>query len=365
MVSKIHIFSFICVIMSVFSLDIKAGTGVGTAGAQFLKIGPGARVDGIGSAFCAIADDVTAVYWNPAGIGQLEGFNLSDTHTYWIADTRFNYLAVAAPVDSVSGTLGLSVTLLTMPEMQITTYQEPDGTGLYYDARDSAVSVAYSRKIKMNSDNKKLFLGINAKYIHQRIYHESAKGIGIDIGTLYHTGWENFRIGITFSNFGPDMHFTGPGLQTDVNIVGSVPGSRNQPTATTAKRSAELDTLAFSLPASFRFGIAFDAIKSSKEVLTFAIDSHHPSDNTERMHLGAEYVYKDSGSIRAGYKLRLRSRKDENGKSVSLAVEDQEGVSLGLGYKTRLNDTEMNFDYAFTNFGRLQQTHRVTFGLSF
>ena len=285
--------------MSVFSLDIKAGTGVGTAGAQFLKIGPGARVDGIGSAFCAIADDVTAVYWNPAGIGQLEGF------------------------------------------------------------------VAYSRKIKMNSENKKLFLGINAKYIHQRIHHESAKGIGIDIGTLYHTGWENFRIGITFSNFGPDMHFTGPGLQTDVNIVGSVPGSRNQPTATTAKRSAELDTLAFSLPASFRFGIAFDAIKSSKEVLTFAIDSHHPSDNTERMHLGAEYVYKDSGSIRAGYKLRLRSRKDENGKSVSLAVEDQEGVSLGLGYKTRLNDTEMNFDYAFTNFGRLQQTHRVTLGLSF
>ena len=109
--------------MSVFSLDIKAGTGVGTAGAQFLKIGPGARVDGIGSAFCAIADDVTAVYWNPAGIGQLEGFNLSDTHTYWIADTRFNYLAVAAPVDFVSGTLGLSVTLLTIPEMQITTYQ--------------------------------------------------------------------------------------------------------------------------------------------------------------------------------------------------------------------------------------------------
>jgi len=144
-----------------------------------------------------------------------------------------------------------------------------------------------------------------------------------------------------------------------------VPGSKGQPTATTAKRSAEFDTLAFSLPASFRFGIAFDAIKSSKEVLTFAVDSHHPSDNTERMHLGVEYVYKDSGSIRAGYKLRLRSRKDENGKSVSLAVEDQEGVSLGLGYKTRLNDTEMNFDYAFTNFGRLQQTHRVTFGLSF
>ena len=87
--------------------------------------------------------------------------------------------------------------------------------------------------------------------------------------------------------------------------------------------------------------------------------------HTERMHLGVEYVYKDSGSIRAGYKLRLGSRKGANGKSVSLATEDQEGVSLGLGYKTDLNGMEMNFDYAFANFGRLQQTHRVTLGLSF
>lgn len=365
MVGKIHVFSLICLIISVFSLGIKAGTGVGTAGAQFLKIGPGARVDGMGSAFSAIADDVTAVYWNPAGISQLKGLNLSDTHTYWIADTQFNYLALAAPVDSVSGTLGLSVTLLTMPEMQITTYQQPDGTGLYYDARDSAVSLAYSREMKTKSDNKKLFLGINAKYIHQRIHHESAEGVAIDVGTLYHTGWKNLRIGITFSNFGPDMHFTGPGLKTDVSIFGSAQHSKDQPIAVTAKRSAELDTLAFPLPSSFRLGIAFDTIKNNKEVLTFAIDSHHPSDNTERMHLGVEYVYRESGSIRVGYKLRLGSRKDSNEEFVSLAAEDQEGVSLGLGYKADLNGTEMNFDYAFTNFGRLQHIHRVTLGLSF
>ena len=365
MTDKTYVFLMICLIISFFPLGIKAGTGVGTAGAQFLKIGPGARVDGMGSAFSAIADDVTAVYWNPAGISQLEGFNLSDTHTYWIADTRFNYLALATPVDSVNGTLGLSLTLLTMPEMQITTYQQPDGTGLYYDARDSAVSLAYSRQIKTKSDNTKLFLGINAKYIHQRIHHESAKGVAIDVGTLYHTGWKDLRIGITFSNFGPDMHFSGPGLKTDVSIIGSAQHSEDKPIAVKTKRSAELDTLTFPLPSSFRLGIAFDAIRGSKEVLTFAIDSHHPNDNTERMHLGVEYVYKDSGSIRAGYKLRLGSRKGANGKSVSLATEDQEGVSLGLGYKTDLNGMEMNFDYAFANFGRLQQAHRVTLGLSF
>ena len=54
--------------MSVFSLDIKAGTGVGTAGAQFLKIGPGARVDGIGSAFCAIADGTGSSVLMPKGM---------------------------------------------------------------------------------------------------------------------------------------------------------------------------------------------------------------------------------------------------------------------------------------------------------
>ena len=71
-----------------------AVTNVGTSGAQFLKIGPGARVDSLGGAFGAIADDVTAIYWNPAGLSQLAATTpVSGTHTVWLADTRYNFLA--------------------------------------------------------------------------------------------------------------------------------------------------------------------------------------------------------------------------------------------------------------------------------
>ena len=169
---------------------------------QFLKIGPGARVDSLGGAFGAIANDVTAIYWNPAGLSQLTATSVSGTHTVWLADTRYNFLAFATPIEKV-GTLGASVTVLSVPDMEITTLAKPDGTGLWFSAWDAAVSMAYSRQLYEKESGIKLSLGLNAKYIHQQIHRESATGMAIDVGTLYHTGWNSLRIGMCFSNFGP------------------------------------------------------------------------------------------------------------------------------------------------------------------
>ena len=58
----------ITIIIAFVNIPSHATTNVGTAGAQFLKIGPGARVDSLGGAFSAIANDVTTIYWNPAGL---------------------------------------------------------------------------------------------------------------------------------------------------------------------------------------------------------------------------------------------------------------------------------------------------------
>jgi long-chain fatty acid transport protein len=51
--------------------SIQAASGKGTSGAQFLRIGAGARAPGMGGAFSPIADDATAIYWNPGGLSQL------------------------------------------------------------------------------------------------------------------------------------------------------------------------------------------------------------------------------------------------------------------------------------------------------
>ena len=193
---------------------------MGTAGAQFLKIGPGARVDSLGGAFGAIANDVTTIYWNPAGLSQLEKTSFSDTHTIWLADVRYNYLAFAIPIEKV-GTLGASVTFLNVPDTEITNLDFPDGTGLWYSAWDTAVSLAYSRQLYQKESGVNLSVGINAKYIHQQIHRESARGVAIDVGTLYHTGWRSLRIGMSFSNFGPEMRFSGPDLKAGTEVAGN------------------------------------------------------------------------------------------------------------------------------------------------
>ena len=78
------IYKLLFILLLLWGLPAHATTNVGTAGAQFLKIGPGARVDSLGGAFGALANDVTSIYWNPAGISQLEKTSFF-RHTYRLA----------------------------------------------------------------------------------------------------------------------------------------------------------------------------------------------------------------------------------------------------------------------------------------
>lgn len=333
-----------------------ATTNVGTAGAQFLKIGPGARVDSLGGAFGAIANDVTTIYWNPAGLSQLKKTSFSDTHILWLADIQYNYLAFSTPIEKV-GTLGASVTFLNVPDIEITTLAQPDGTGLMYSAWDSAVSLAYSRQLYEKDSGAKLSIGINTKYIHQQIHREKATGFAIDVGTLYHTGWRSLRIGMAFSNFGPEMSFGGPDLETGVKEAGDERNADYQPypDTTNPTRTAELQTIEYPLPSNFRLGVAYDVIDSDTNLLTIALDGNHPNDNSERINFGVEYWYKKMAAIRAGYKLRLGPDRND----------DEEGITLGLGIHLKFTETMLSLDYAFADFGVLQQAHRVSLGLKF
>ena len=217
------------------------------------------RVDSLGGAFGGLANDVTSIYWNPAGISQLEKISFSDTHTVWLADVRYNYLAFATPIKNI-GTLGASVTFLNVSDTEITTLAKPDGTGLWYSAWDTAVSLAYARQLYEQESGAKLSFGINAKYIHQQIHRENARGVAIDVGTLHHTGWRSLRIGMCFSNFGPEMRFSGPDLESGAEVAGDprIADYRPFPDTTNPARKAALETNEFPLPSNFRLGIAYD-----------------------------------------------------------------------------------------------------------
>ncbi|MCJ7813542.1 UPF0164 family protein, partial [bacterium] len=80
----------------------------GTAGAQFLKIGVGARGIAMSDAYGAVCNDVSSIFWNPAGLTQISNTSIMIAHTEWLADINYEAVAVAKTVRNI-GTIGLSV----------------------------------------------------------------------------------------------------------------------------------------------------------------------------------------------------------------------------------------------------------------
>ncbi|MEW6608801.1 MAG: UPF0164 family protein, partial [bacterium] len=79
----------------------------GKAGANFLKIGISPRASAMGEAFCAVADDVNSIYYNPAGLTQIKQRTSALMHTDWLQEVNYEFLAYTEPYGSKK-TLGLS-----------------------------------------------------------------------------------------------------------------------------------------------------------------------------------------------------------------------------------------------------------------
>lgn len=82
----------------------------GTSSLQFLKIGSGARATGMGESFVAVANDISALYWNPAGITQFSENGLTFSHSRWFVDTDVNFFGGVYHIGENS--IGVSVTSL-------------------------------------------------------------------------------------------------------------------------------------------------------------------------------------------------------------------------------------------------------------
>ena len=135
----------------------------GTTAAVFLEIPVGARAMGMGGAFVGTANDVTSLYWNTAGIARLPRNEALFAHNEWLADTKFDYAALAVPLEDF-GTLGLSFTSLSMDDMLVRTVEKPDGTGERFSAGSFAVGLHYARNL-----SEKFSIGFTAKYISERM----------------------------------------------------------------------------------------------------------------------------------------------------------------------------------------------------
>ncbi|NLP10362.1 UPF0164 family protein, partial [bacterium] len=178
-------------------------TKTGTTAAAFLEIGAGARAQAMGGAFTAVANDATAMYWNPAGISRLGQLEATFNYTNWLLDTQYAYSGIVAPVGG-SMAVGINVTHFGFGEQAVRTIERPEGTGEVYSANDLALGLAFG----MNLTDRFSF-GVNAKYVNQNIWHESAAGFALDMGALYDTPLRGLKLGFSIQNFGTDMKLSG------------------------------------------------------------------------------------------------------------------------------------------------------------
>ncbi len=160
--------------VAIFVTPALAG-GSGTTAANFLKIGVGARATAMGGAFTALADNGTSLYWNPAGLAQMDGGELSATYNLWFEDIRQGYLGIGFP--SLGGTLGLAANYVDMG-----TFEGRDEAGNLtsnFTASDLELMVGYAKKIF-----PEFSLGFGAGIIQDTIAEDNESAFLANAGLL-------------------------------------------------------------------------------------------------------------------------------------------------------------------------------------
>ncbi|MBD3271793.1 MAG: PorV/PorQ family protein [Elusimicrobia bacterium] len=322
---KTMAFIIIIVLISLPAILLFAG-GPGTSAANFLKLGIGARAVGMGESFTAVADDVSSVYWNPAGLAHLKTNALHLSHNIWFQDIHYEFAGVGIPLGMSKGVLGISANYLYLDGIERRTGNTADHEGTF-GANDLLITLSYAKGLASIGAGTVLG-GINCKSIRQQIDDKKADAFAADLGLQLAVG--QITTGLVVQNLGTRIRF----------IEESYP-----------------------LPMNYKFGIAYQPYGTG---LSVAVDINKPIDNKINFHLGTEYWVGGIIALRAGY-LHGDSiqRKALTGKSFSSDSSNEliafTGLMAGAGFKI----LGYGLDYAFVPYGELGNTHRVSLGMQF
>jgi hypothetical protein len=300
---------------------------VGSSSALFLKIGIDSRGVAMGEAYSATISGAPSVFGNPAGLAALGKSEVFISDAEWLADIRLIGGAYAFKYKEL-GTFAFSVLTANYGEMPLVSEHSSDEASGTFTARDIAVGFTYAKKW-----TDMLYVGGTFKYIDQSIFDYSARGIAFDFGTVYHTGFNSLRLAMATTNFGPDLVYDGS--YTDKYYIGT---SNIEETRLFGSND---------LPLNFRLGIAYDWEFGQSSMVTLALDATHPTDYSERVHLGGEYGWSNTVFFRMGYTTNA----------------EEMGISGGAGVKLDTSFGATAVDYAYTEFGVFSGVHRISMKL--
>jgi len=313
----------------------KTGTTIG----QFLLIEPSARYTAMGNAGVASYDEIAAAYYNPGAIGRLQGYGVQLTHSIWLADITYDYVAALLQIGNW-GNLLFNVTSLNSGDIDVRTVEHPLGTGERYSVADIALGIGYGRQL-----TDRFSLGFQINYLQETIWHSSLSTVAINVGTLYQFTIGGIRLGASISNFGLPSGYSG----RDLRIVYD-----NEPDryGDNSSLPGEIFTEKYPLPVLFRVGLSWPIRINDKNQLQLAANAFHPNDNTESISFGGEWTVFNLFALRAGYQ--------------NFFLQDSEvGLTLGLGFQVDFDGHSFCFDFGWADHGRLESSQKFTLGFLF
>jgi len=287
----------------------------GTTGAAFLKIGLGARPASMGEAFSAVADDIYAIYWNPAGLIQFEGTQITGTHAEWFQNIRHEFIAFSSPL-SKDLVFAMSIFGLYMTDLEKRSWSfeapeaDPTSPESKFASYDIAGTAACGYKF-----SEKFNAGIGLKVIYERIDDYNAWDFAADIGGIYRPWADNLQFGLVVQNIGPKLKFI---------------------------------EKSYWLPVNLKFGTAF---RIPEWNFLLALDINQSIDDYMTIDLGAEEKITEFLALRAGYKYKWFGND----------LGALSGLTAGIGFKLY----GYHLDYGFAPYGDLGLTHRISFTIVF
>ncbi|MDE3058066.1 MAG: PorV/PorQ family protein [Bacteroidota bacterium] len=331
----ILLFVLLVLVAALLNAQTKTGTSVGV----FLSIEPSAHIAGMGNAGVTLYGEPEAVYYNPGSIGYFEGNAVEATHSLWLADITYDYGVLVLGAGEI-GNFYATLTSLNSGEINVRTVEQPLGTGERYTVADVAFGLGFGRQI-----SDRFSIGLQVNYIQETIWHSAMNAYSLSVGTIYRISPDGPRLGASLSNFGTRGQFDGRDLRVLYDQNPAKYGDNGQ-------LPAELLTQDYPLPVMFRVGLGMPIALNDENKFTVAVDAFHPSDNTESISFGGEYLFENTIALRAGYQ--------------NLFQQDSElGLTLGAGVHYAMVGYTFTFDYAWADQGRLKETHRIAVELSF
>lgn len=373
----------ICIFLILLFTPLISYAQVGITSFAFLRIQPDARASGMGNTGVALANNSSAIFWNPAGLGYQKGNQINITHAKWAPNFDvglfYDYLVGSHHIEGI-GTFGANFAFFNYGR-QTHTDANDNNLGLF-NSYAFAIGISYGKKL---SDNWAVGTGI--RFMHSNLYSGTYAGIGggqrssspassfgVDIAALYKTdpfksfagNKATFRVGLNISNMGPGVRYSNP----------------PENSSDTAKQ----DTIgAAPLPTTLRIGWAFKTSLGENNSLTLTNDYSkimaRRGDNSIqalfnswepiggetiegttqtlsaiqqfRVGIGLEYWYKHLFSVRTGYYFE----HPQNGA--------RKFITIGAGIRYHSIGVDISHIFSLRQYGPLANTTRFGLLLNF